>query len=106
MDFVLREDFFLDEGDLTADDERHVERLTSTYGVVDKDAYPGHVLDLFCILRVENVHFYCYRSLVQSLREANPGKITVIPRGFVGPVYTQGDLMQCLHVKNIIDHVI
>lgn len=103
MDFVehlVREDFFLDDGDVTLEDRRHMERLMTEYGIVDTTTFPRHVLDLFCVVRVENTLFYCYRSLVQNLG------VEAMPRDVTGPVYTQADLQQCLNVKNMLDYVL
>ena len=100
VEHLVREDFFLDDGDVTLEDRRQMERLVAERGVVDRNSFPRHVLDLFCVVRVENTRFYCYRSLVQNLG------VEVVPRDVTGPVYTQADLQQCLNVKNMLDHVL
>jgi len=98
VEHIVREDFFLDE--VSKEDLHHMERLMTECGVVDTSTFPRHVLELFCVVCVEHVYFYCYRTLVQSLG------VKVVPRDVVlGPVHTQSDLMQCLNVKNIIDHI-
>lgn len=107
MDHILREDFFLDEGDITEEGRAHVERLMTEYGPVAPSSIPEHIRHLFCVLRVDNVYFYCYRSLVQSIKASHDVRIEVVPRDcVVDAVYTQADLTRCLNVKNIIDHVI
>lgn len=104
---ILREDFFLDEGDVTEEDRPHLERLMLEYDPVAPSSVPEHIRRLFCVLRVDDAYFYCYRSLVQSIREGHNTRIEVMPRDTaVDTVHTQADLTQCLNVKNIIDHVI
>jgi hypothetical protein len=106
VNHIVHEDFFLDEEDVTKEDRRHIERVMTEYGVVDTSTFPDHILDLFCVLEVDATYFYCYRSLVQSIKQSHRAKINVMPRGVVEPVYTQADLVRCLNVKNIIEHIL
>ena len=94
MDFVehlVREDFFLDDGDVTLEDRRQMERLVAERGVVDRNSFSPKVLDLFCIVRHEGRLYYCYRSLVQEY-----GVKAILREGVVEDVYTQLDLIEKL----------
>jgi len=85
---LVRDDFFIDDGDITVEDRRHMERLVSDRGVVDRRTFPEKVLDLFCVVRHEGRLYHCYRSLVQEYG------VKAIPReGLTEDVYTQADLL-------------
>ena len=85
---MLRDDDLLFDDDLTPEDIECVGRIMHTRGVpVQRDMFPPHVLDLFCVVRHEGVLYHCYRTLVSKY-----GFTTVPRENLTEEVYSQNDL--------------
>lgn len=85
---MLRDDELLFDDDLTPEDVKHVKCIAHMRGVpVQRDLFPPHVLDLFCVVRHEGVLYHCYRTLVEKYG------LTALPReNLTEDVYSQKEL--------------
>jgi len=101
VDRMLRDDYLLFDDDLTPEDIKHVKCIVHTRGVpVQRNLFPPHVLDLFCVVRHEGVLYHCYRTLVSKYG------LTAIPReNLTEDVYSQEELF-CNRRKNVMSSYI
>jgi hypothetical protein len=88
VDRMLRDDYLLFDDDLTPEDIKHVKCIVHTRGVpVQRNLFPPHVLDLFCVVRHEGVLYHCYRTLVSK-----HGLTAISRENLTEDVYSQKEL--------------
>jgi hypothetical protein len=88
VDRMLRDDDLLFDDDLTPEDVKHVKCIVHMRGVpVQRNLFPPHVLDLFCVVRHEGVLYHCYRTLVSK-----HGLTAISRENLTEDVYSQKEL--------------
>jgi len=89
VDVMIRDDDLLFDDDLSPYDINRVKRIVNTKGIpIQRDKFPSHVLDLFCVVRHDGVLYHCYRTLVSKYG------LTALPReNLTEDVYSQHDLL-------------
>jgi len=108
VDFLLRSDFFYDEGTLTEYEKQClVSRITQRDNPVEESHVPVAVLELLPVQRVGRRYYHCHRSLPQQLQTTSVSRADLPPDTLV---YTQADLFDVLKIpmskENVMNNII